>query len=146
MDIALGDIILVDLKEEKSEALREVANEIKDDINNIDSLSDETKKLLDEIDALLIEVIHEMHEAIDIEGVQTAFYSAMDPLRSIWGDAQALNDVKPPEDKDPVDETEGLVDEPERGDTLSDTRLRNQNRHGALLLMILGVYRVRRRF
>lgn len=43
MDIALGDIILVDLKEEKSEALREVANEIKDDINNIDSLSDETK-------------------------------------------------------------------------------------------------------
>ncbi len=43
MDIALGDIILVDLKEEKSEALREVANEIKDDINNIDSLSYETK-------------------------------------------------------------------------------------------------------
>jgi pyruvate-formate lyase-activating enzyme len=43
LDIALGDIILVDLKEEKSEALREVANEIKDDINNIDSLSDETK-------------------------------------------------------------------------------------------------------
>ena len=120
MDIALGDIILVDLKEEKSEALREVANEIKDDINNIDSLSDETKKLLDEIDALLIEVLHEMHEAIDIEGVQTAFYSAMDPLGSIWGDAQAFNDVKPPEDKDPVDETEGLVDEPERGDALPD--------------------------
>jgi hypothetical protein len=101
---------------------------------------------LDEIDALLIEVIHEMHEAIDIEGVQTAFYSAMDPLGSIWGDAQALNDIKPPEDKDPVDETEEPVDEPERGDTLPDTGLRNQNRHGALLLMISGVYRLKRRF
>jgi hypothetical protein len=62
------------------------------------------------------------------------------------GDAQALNGVKPTEDKDPVDETEEPVDEPERGDALPDTRLRNQNRHGALLLMISGVYRVKRRF